>query len=102
MSWPEMHGAITHFPVALLITAFIYEAGAMVLHRPAWKSVSFWMLVAAVVTAVPSLVAGWMTGNELFSGVAQPPPSSSGIGLRPLRPPDSPCSYCCGGQSPPI
>src|SRR5437870_6535360 len=73
MSWPEMHGAVTHFPVALLITAFVYEAGAMVLHRPAWQTVSFWMIVAAVVMAVPSLVAGWITGNELFSGVARPP-----------------------------
>src|SRR5205085_11428402 len=73
MSWPEMHGAVTHFPVALLITAFIYEAGALVLHRPAWRAASLWMLVAAVVTAVPSLVVGWMTGNQLFSGVGQPP-----------------------------
>jgi mono/diheme cytochrome c family protein len=31
------------------------------------------MLVAAVVMAVPSLIAGWITGNELFAGVAQPP-----------------------------
>jgi mono/diheme cytochrome c family protein len=68
-----MHGAVTHFPVALLITAFIYDAGAMVLHRPAWRTVSFWMLVAAVLTAVPSLIAGWITGNELLSGCAQPP-----------------------------
>ncbi len=28
ISWPEIHGALTHFPVALLITAAIFETGA--------------------------------------------------------------------------
>lgn len=73
MSWPEAHGAVTHFPVALLITAFVFDLGAALFHYPPWRTVSLWLLVGAVIMAVPSLVAGWMTGNLLFGHGAHPP-----------------------------
>ena len=73
LSWPELHGALTHFPVALLISACIFEIGAMVMKRPTGRIVSFWMLVGAVVMAVPALITGWMTGSELFGASPRPP-----------------------------
>src|SRR5579871_776587 len=72
-SWPEMHGALTHFPIALLVTACVFEIGAALLHRPTGRLVSFWMLVAAVVMAVPALATGWMTGSQLFGGAPSLP-----------------------------
>ncbi len=71
-SWPEIHGALTHFPVALLITAVVFDLGAALFRRPNGHVVSFWLLVAAVVMAVPTLYAGWMAGDVLFHDV-QPP-----------------------------
>lgn len=73
ISWPELHGALTHFPVALLITAAIFEVGAVLLRKPIGRVVSFWLLVAAVAMAVPALMTGWITGGSLFGKAARPP-----------------------------
>ncbi|HZO90181.1 MAG TPA: DUF2231 domain-containing protein [Chthonomonadaceae bacterium] len=72
-SWPEVHGALTHFPVALLITACVFEIGAVVSQRPAWRTVSFWLLAAAVVMALPTLAVGWVAGDTLFGKTPRPP-----------------------------
>ncbi len=72
ISWPEMHGALTHFPVALLITAAVFEIAAAVLRKPAGRIVSLWLLVAAVVMAVPTLLTGWFTGNHIFGARRAP------------------------------
>ncbi|MBV9467999.1 MAG: DUF2231 domain-containing protein [Abitibacteriaceae bacterium] len=69
LSWVELHGAITHLPVACLLLVPVFEIGAALLHKPEWRVVSFWLLVVAVVLAVPALATGWITGNDLhFAG----------------------------------
>ena len=73
LSWAEIHGALTHFPVALLLTAVVFEIGAAALHKPAGRLISFWLLAGAVAMAVPALLTGWVTGSQLFSGSAHPP-----------------------------
>lgn len=76
LSWPEIHGAVTHFPVALLMAGAFFEVLAHLSRsdkrRAEWWRVSFWMLVVSVVTAVPSLLSGYITGREVF-GSATPP-----------------------------
>jgi mono/diheme cytochrome c family protein len=71
LSWVELHGALTHIPIAFLLAVSVFEVGAALLRKPEWRIVSFWLLVGAVVTAVPSLITGWITGNDLrFTGNA--------------------------------
>ena len=72
-SWAEMHGAITHFPVAFLIAGAAFDIGAIIFRKPVWREVSFWMLVGAVVMSVPSLVTGWLAGDKYTLGAAEPP-----------------------------
>jgi len=62
LSWVEWHGAITHIPLAFLLSVPVFEIGAWLFRKPEWRIVSFWMLVGAVVMAVPSLVSGYLTG----------------------------------------
>lgn len=69
----EFHGAVTHFPVAMLIAAVAFDIGAPLFKKPEWRVVSFWLLVVAVVGAIPSLISGWVTGNQMFGSVADPP-----------------------------
>lgn len=69
-SWPEMHGAIVHFPIALILAACFYELIGILLRKPVYRTVSFWMLLSAVVMSLPSLVTGWMTGTEMYRGPA--------------------------------
>jgi uncharacterized membrane protein/mono/diheme cytochrome c family protein len=77
LTWPEVHGALTHFPIALLIAAAAFETGAILTRsdrlRNDWRTVSFWMMCGAVVMAVPALVTGYITGRELFGNGARPP-----------------------------
>jgi uncharacterized membrane protein/cytochrome c2 len=69
LSWPELHGALTHIPVAFLLAVAVFEVGALLFRKPEWRTVSFWLLVGAVIIAVPSLITGWITGNDLkFTG----------------------------------
>ncbi len=76
LSWVEIHGALTHLPIAFLLAVPVFEIGALVLRKPEWRTVSFWLLVAAVVMAVPTLISGWITGNDLkFTGTATAPPA---------------------------
>ena len=69
----EFHGAVTHFPVAMLIAAVAFDIGAPLFKKPEWRVVSFWLLVVAVVGSVPSLISGWITGNQMFGQVDNPP-----------------------------
>jgi mono/diheme cytochrome c family protein len=69
----ELHGALTHFPIAMLIAAALFEIGAPIFRKSEWRVVSFWMLVTAVAGFVPSLITGWLTGNQFFGHVAAPP-----------------------------
>lgn len=74
VTWLTMHGAVTHFPIAMLIAGLLFELGAVLFKKPDWRPVSFWLLVTAVVTAVPSLVTGWMSGDIIY---ARATPSST-------------------------
>ena len=70
LSWPEMHAAVTHFPIAMLLGGLFFDVAAQFksdenLART-WRLVSFWMLVLAVLSSVPSLFTGWVTGNQIY------------------------------------
>jgi uncharacterized membrane protein/cytochrome c2 len=71
--WLEAHGGVTHFPVALLIMALVFDLGAAVFRKPEWRTVGFWLLLAGVVMAVPAIFTGWMTAGHLFGGTTKPP-----------------------------
>jgi len=71
--WLEAHGGVTHFPVALLIAALVFDAGGALFRKTEWRTVGFWLLVGGVLMAVPSLFTGWMTARHLFGGSGRPP-----------------------------
>ena len=73
VTWLSMHGALTHFPIAMLIAAFLFELGSVLFKKPDWRPVSFWLLVTGVAGAAPSLLTGWMVGNEMYGHTASPP-----------------------------
>lgn len=73
-SWLEVHGGLTHFPVALLVTSLAFDVGATLFRQwRVWHKVAFWLLVAGVISLVPAAFTGWMTSRALFTGAARPP-----------------------------
>lgn len=75
-SWVELHGAITHLPLAFLLAVPVFEIGAAALRKPEWRIVSFWLLAAGVLLAIPALITGWITAGDLgFTGAGAHPPA---------------------------
>ena len=72
-SWPEMHGALTHFPVALILISAFFETFAFLLKKDEWRKTSYLLLWMAVLLAIPTLVSGWLTGQTLFGSLPQLP-----------------------------
>ena len=73
MGWPELHGGFTHFPIALLVAACVYEIVALVFKKPEMRSVSLTLLAGAVLTSIPALVAGWFSAQSMFPNGPLPP-----------------------------
>ena len=72
-SWIELHGALTHFPIALIIVAFLFEVGAPLFKKPEWRVVSFWCLLGGVLGGAVSLATGWLAANDLYKGASSLP-----------------------------
>jgi mono/diheme cytochrome c family protein len=72
-SWPEMHGALTHFPVALILISAFFETFAFLLKKEEWRKTSYLLLWMAVFLAIPTLISGWLTGQTLFGSAPQLP-----------------------------
>ncbi len=72
-SWTALHGAITHFPVAMLLGGAAFDIGATLRRKSEWRIVSFWMLALAVLMAIPSLATGWIAGGKLYGQSTLPP-----------------------------
>lgn len=64
----ELHGALTHFPIALLFMAITFDLGAYLWRKQEWRIVSFWMIVSAAIMIVPTLATGWIAGGDYTAG----------------------------------
>ena len=53
-----LHPVIVHFPVALLLTAFLVETLALLLKKPAWHRISLWNLVLGTLAAGAAVITG--------------------------------------------
>ena len=60
--WQHVHGASSHFPIALIIVAVLFEIGAVLWKKPTWRTVGFWAVIVAAVLAVPTTLSG-LTGQ---------------------------------------
>lgn len=68
--WQHVHGASSHFPIALIIVAILFEMGAILFKKPTWRVVGFWAVIVAAVLAVPTVLSG-LTGQLGWFGVTK-------------------------------
>lgn len=68
-SWVQLHAALTHFPIALLLVAAALEGGGLLLRRAAWRNTSLTILGLAVLSLPFALLSGWLTARAM----ARPP-----------------------------
>ncbi len=73
-SWPALHGAITHFPVALLLTAAFFDFCAAIFKKPKLRETSLLILGLAVLSCIPTIITGREAFASLFSKSTVYPP----------------------------
>ena len=56
--WQHIHGATTHFPIALVFISVAFDLGTLFFRKKNWRTVGFWTLIAAVILLVPSIASG--------------------------------------------
>ncbi len=68
--WPKLHGASTHFPMALTMAAALFEGAAAVLpavspHRRNLRAAGFYTIILGVLGTFPAVLSGlFMTRGE--------------------------------------
>ncbi len=65
----ELHPAVVHFPIALIVSAALIDLLALLLRRPHWHHVSLWNLALGVVGAVVAARSG-TAAAEVFEHTA--------------------------------
>lgn len=57
--WQHLHGASSHFPIALMIASFLFDLGSLLFKRPSWRIVGFWTLFTSVVVLPMAILSGF-------------------------------------------
>lgn len=68
LSWLELHGAMTHFPIALFLVSAFFEVAAFITKHEDWRKTSYLLLLIGVVMSIPTLYSGWMSVETVFVG----------------------------------
>jgi mono/diheme cytochrome c family protein len=63
-----LHPVLTHLPVGLVMGAFLFAVGALVLKRDAWWRTARHCLILALLTAPLAALAGWMDWRHFYNG----------------------------------
>jgi Predicted membrane protein len=56
--WQHVHGATTHFPIAMAVTSIAFDLGALLFKKESWRTVAFWLLIIAAIGVVPAITSG--------------------------------------------
>jgi uncharacterized membrane protein len=64
---PQIHPLIVHFPIALIITAFVFTVIGLVYRRGLFKEVIFWNLVFGILASGVAIYTGLQEEKNLIS-----------------------------------
>ena len=62
--WYHLHGALTHFPIALAITSFALDFAGAIFRKPSLRAAGLWTLVLAALASIPAVATGFFTAND--------------------------------------
>jgi len=66
--WIHLHGAVTHFPIALILTALAFELASLIWKKPDFRTVSFWLVGIAALSSIPAVITGLLSAGQVFAG----------------------------------
>jgi uncharacterized membrane protein len=70
ISWQHIHGASTHFPIALLAVSLFFDLGALAFRQTGWRTAAFYTLILGTIAAIPACLSGLTGGNGWFGNDA--------------------------------
>ncbi len=68
--WPRLHAALNDLPIALLLTAALFDVLAVATRRESFRLVSFWTLVVGAVGGIAAVVSGLQAEEYISHGDA--------------------------------
>lgn len=68
--WPRLHAALNDLPVALLLTAVLFDLMALATRRESFRLVSFWTLMLGAVGGAVAVVSGLQAEEHISHGDA--------------------------------
>jgi uncharacterized membrane protein len=68
--WPRLHAALNDLPIALLLTAVLFDVLALATRRQSFRQVSFWTLVIGAVGGAAAVLSGLQAEEHVSHGDA--------------------------------
>jgi uncharacterized membrane protein len=68
--WPRLHAALNDLPAALLLVAVLFDLASVVLSRPAFRVVGYWMLVVGALGGALAVLSGLQAEEHIAHGEA--------------------------------
>lgn len=70
---PHLHAMVIHFPIALLLVAFLSELIALFRKEQFFKTASLYLLLLGALGAIVAYVSGSYAGDGMTDGILQEP-----------------------------
>lgn len=68
--WPRFHALLNDLPIALLVTAVVFDVVALATRREAFRQVSFWTLLVGSVGGALAVISGLQAQEYIAHGEA--------------------------------
>jgi uncharacterized membrane protein len=68
--WPRLHALLNDLPVALLVTAVLFDLIALATRRPSFRQVGFWTMLAGAIGGVLAVLSGLQAEEHIAHGDA--------------------------------
>jgi uncharacterized membrane protein len=68
--WPRLHAALNDLPAALLLAAVLFDLLAAATHRPSFRQVGFWTMIAGALGGAAAVISGLQAEDHLDHGEA--------------------------------
>lgn len=68
--WPRLHAALNDLPIALLLTAVLFDVLALATRRDSFRHASFWTLVVGALGGVSAVLSGLEAEEHIAHGDA--------------------------------
>jgi len=70
---PHIHAMVIHFPIALILTGFLFELISLFSKSIFFKKASFYLLLLGAIGAVVAYVSGSYAGDGMTDGILEEP-----------------------------